>query len=353
MDNLRIDSHKLAYHPDRVAQWLQKGDVYPLTVEISPSGACNYRCVFCAFDYLNYEPQLLGRDLMIRILGEMRENGVKSVVVCGEGEPLLNKHTPDIINYAKKTGLDVGMSTNGLLFNRETANECLPSLTWVRVSLNAGTDKTHQLIHKSKTGDYKKILANLAEAVRIKKDKKLRSTIGVQLLLIPENAADVLILAKELKALGVDYFTVKPFSKHPFSHSQITQDMDYMQYIEMEEELNSLKTLDFNIIFRSSSMKKLGQNRTYTECLGLPFWAYIDAQANVWACIAYIGNEAFRFGNLKDQSFSHIWEGEKRKKSLAHIKSLDINTCRELCRLDEINRYLQEIKNPSGHINFI
>ena len=240
MDDLRIDSHKLIYHPGRVAQWLENGDVYPLTVEISPSGACNYRCVFCAFDYLNYEPQLLDRDLMIRILGEMHETGVKSIVVCGEGEPLLNKHTPDIINYANKLGLDVGMSTNGLLFNRETAGECLPSLTWVRVSLNAGTDRTHQLIHKSKAGDYKKILSNLAEAVRIKKNRRLTATIGVQLLLIPENAADVLILAKELKALGVDYFTVKPFSKHPLSRSQITPDMDYTQYMEMEKELNSL-----------------------------------------------------------------------------------------------------------------
>jgi len=352
-DNLRIDSHKLIYHPTRVAQWLQRGDVYPLTVEISPSGACNYRCIFCAFDYLNYEAKLLDRQLMFRSLQEMQGQGVKSIVVCGEGEPLLNQNTPDTINYGKSIGLDMGMSTNGLLFTPEVAGKCLSSLTWVRVSLNAGTDETHQLIHKSKPGDYKKILANLAEAVSIKKRNKLTSTIGVQLLLIPENAADVLMLAKELKALGIDYFTIKPFSKHPASHTHIKPDLDYMQYIEMEEELNALKMPDFNVIFRSASMKKLQQERTYTECLGLPFWAYVDAQANVWACIAYIGDEAFRFGNLHDQSFSEIWEGEKRKKSLAYIKSMDINACRELCRLDEINRYLQQIKNPSGHVNFI
>jgi len=352
-DNLRIDSHKLIYHPARVAEWLQKGDIYPLTVEISPSGACNYRCIFCAFDYLNYEPKLLDRQLMIKALTEMQGKGVKSIVVCGEGEPLLNGNTPDIVNYGQSIGLDMGMSTNGILFSLEVARECLAALTWIRVSLNAGMDRTHQLIHKSKAGDYEKILANLAEAVKIKQDKKLTSTIGVQLLLIPENAADVLILAKELKALGVDYFTVKPFSKHPASHTQIEESLDYKEYLDMEKELNRLKTQEFNIIFRSSSMKKLKQKRSYTECLGIPFWSYIDAQANVWACIAYIGNAAFCYGNLKEQSFSEIWEGEKRKKALAYIKSMDIDACRELCRLDEINRYLEQIKYPSGHINFI
>ena len=48
MDPYRIDSHKLMYHPDRIAQWQTAGDewekaksVYPLYVEIAPAGACN------------------------------------------------------------------------------------------------------------------------------------------------------------------------------------------------------------------------------------------------------------------------------------------------------------------------
>ena len=48
MDYLRIDSHKLNYHPARIAEWLDAGKdwekikkVYPIYVEASPSGACN------------------------------------------------------------------------------------------------------------------------------------------------------------------------------------------------------------------------------------------------------------------------------------------------------------------------
>jgi hypothetical protein len=34
-------------------------------------------------------------------------------------------------------------------------------------------------------------------------------------------------------------------------------------------------------------------------------------------------------------------------------KSLDHGLCRDACRLDEINRYLWELKNPVKHANFI
>lgn len=352
-DSYGIDSHKLIYHPERVGQWLTEGDVCPITVEISPSGACNYRCVFCAFDYLDYQPELLERDLMFNTLQEMRDNGVKSVVVCGEGEPLINKHTPDMINYARSLGLDVGMASNGVLFTPEIAEHCLRSLTWIRISLNAGSDDNHQRIHKSKPGDYEKILANLQNAVAIKKREQLTTTIGVQLLLIPDNFHEVYSLALQLKDIGVDYFTVKPYSQHPLSGSRIEDGFDYNDFLDMEEKLGQLSSEDYSIIFRSASMKKLYSQRQYQHCWGLPFWAYIDAKANIYACIAYVGDDKFCYGNLKEHGFKELWQGEKRKKVIEHVAGMDLEGCRELCRLDEINNYLEKLKNPIAHVNFI
>ena len=100
-------------------------------------------------------------------------------------------------------------------------------------------------------------------------------------------------------------------------------------------------------------MKKLKQQRKYNRCLGNPFWAYIDAKANVWSCSAYLGDDEFCFGSLRENSFVEIWKGSKRKEFLKKIADMDVSDCREICRLDEINSYLHQMKNPNEHVNFI
>jgi MoaA/NifB/PqqE/SkfB family radical SAM enzyme len=239
-DEFRIDSHKLILHPERVLKWLRGESIYPICMEISPSGSCNHRCVFCGLDYLGYKPVFLDKDLILKNLKSMKEKGLKSIVAAGEGEPLLNKNTPAIINEAKSFGLDVAMSSNGVLFSRESAKECLASLTWIRFSVNAGSDKTHQIVHRGGSEDFSKALANIENAVAIKRDNGLSSTIGVQMLLIPENSHEVVSFAKKLKEIGVDYFTVKPFSKHPKSTCIIDPAFDYRKYLQMDEELKEL-----------------------------------------------------------------------------------------------------------------
>jgi len=50
-DEYRFDSHKLMLHPGRVAAWLEGNRIAPIYIEISPSGACNQKCRFCALDF--------------------------------------------------------------------------------------------------------------------------------------------------------------------------------------------------------------------------------------------------------------------------------------------------------------
>jgi MoaA/NifB/PqqE/SkfB family radical SAM enzyme len=117
-ENIRMDSHKLIYHPETVGRWLKGENIYPIEIEISPSGACNHRCVFCAVDYLGYQPNFLDKDVVLRDISQMSKKGLKSVICSGEGEPLLNKDMPDIANGIKACGVDVAMSSNGALFTK-------------------------------------------------------------------------------------------------------------------------------------------------------------------------------------------------------------------------------------------
>lgn len=350
--NIRIDSHKLMYHPEAVSKWLTGENIYPIEIEISPSGTCNHRCIFCAVDYVGYKPNFLDKNILIRDITHMSKKGLKSVICSGEGEPFLNPEMPDLANCIKACGVDVAVSTNGALFTKEKIEECLASFTWVRYSIASMEKESYNKIQRGKADDLERVKVNLAEAVKKKSDKALKTTLGVQCLLLPENKKYVLAMAKELREIGVDYFTIKPYSQH--LHSENTFDVDYEEMLELEKDLQSYATDKFAIYYRANAMKKMHHEKCYKQCYGLPFMTHIDSAGNVWPCVAHIGSEEFCYGNINQQTFEEIWEGTRRQEAVKKLNALDINkVCREACRLDEINKYLDELRNPGEHVNFI
>ncbi len=351
-EDIRMDSHKLIYHPETVARWLSGEQIYPIEIEISPSGTCNHRCVFCAVDYIGYQPVFLDKEVILRDIRHMSRNGLKSVICSGEGEPLLNKDMPDMANSIKSCGVDVAMSTNGVLFTKEKIADCLGAFSWVRYSIASMEQDTYHEIQRGRPDDLGRVKENLSEAVRFKRDRKLTTTLGVQCLLLPGNMAQLPDMAKALREIGVDYLTVKPYSQHLHSKNQF--EIDYEEMSDLENQLKEYVTEDFSVYFRASAMKKVHHEKCYRQCYGLPFMTHIDAKGNVWPCVAHIGTEELCYGNIYEQTFEEIWEGTKRQEITAHLNQMDINkVCREACRLDEINRYLDELKHPGRHVNFI
>lgn len=351
-ENIRMDSHKLIYHPEAVADWLKGRNIYPIEIEISPSGACNHRCIFCALDYMGYEPNFLKKDAILSTVKEMHGKGLKSVICAGEGEPLLNGDFPEIANEMKGYGLDVAMSTNGVLLTKEVSKECLKAFTWIRFSVASMQESSYRAIQQGADGDLDKVCRNIQEAVKVKEDNGLLTTLGVQCLLIPQNIGQISEMAKRLRELGVDYFTVKPYMSHALTQNSLN--VDYSEMGELEKELKQYETEKYKIYFRIHAMEKMKKCKTYSKCYALPFMAHIDAKGNVWPCVELINKEGFSYGNIYRSTFDEIWNGSQRRAVVDKINQMDLNVqCGESCRLDEMNRYLHELKHPGGHVNFI
>lgn len=354
MDEFKIDSHKLNFHVSRVDQWLKEGDTYPIYAEVAPAGACNHRCTFCALDYLDYKTQFIEKKALIKVLSDMAGCGLKSVMFAGEGEPLLHKGIVELVLHAKGAGLDTAITTNGVLLGRDMARDMLPALSWLRFSLNAGTAKTYSQIHRCNEGDFEKVLENIEDAVKVKRSEKSNCTIGAQFLLLRDNHKEAKTLAGLLKKIGVDYLIIKPYSPHPKKKEKLIGSFDYSAQMGLADELKKFSDSGFAVIFRAHAMTKLNGNKLYKKCLGLPFWTYIDSSGSIYACSSFLGDEKFCYGNIGRGPFREIWKGEKRKGVLdMFAKSFDISGCRKACRLDEVNRYLWELKHPGPHVNFI
>ncbi|MDD2654824.1 MAG: radical SAM protein [Candidatus Omnitrophica bacterium] len=306
MTSYRIDNHKLIFHPGRVSEWLKNKDTSPIYIEISPSSVCNHRCIFCAFDYLGHKPVFLNADILKKFIRDIAQHKAKSILFSGEGEPLLVRRLPEVICFAKKKGLDVALTTNGLFLTKETTGRILPYLTWLRISFNAGTPRTYSFVHKTSAGDFRKIINNLREAVRLKKDKNYACTIGVQFLLLKENYKEALTLANIMKSLGVDYLIVKPYSQHPLSTNRLKSSLDYKEFLYLENRLKKIENKHFKIIFRNRTMAKISEKRPYKRCLGHPFYAHLTAEGDLYACSSFLGDRRFCYGNIYRDSFDKI-----------------------------------------------
>jgi len=352
-DRFRIDSHKLIYHPQRVADWLAGQKIFPIYMEISPTGMCNLRCVFCSVDFMGYRKVTLDTALLKERLTELGQLGLKSVMFAGEGEPFLHPDLPELIVHTKKAGIDVAITTNGVLMKPGIPERILGSTEWIKVSLNAGSPETYAAVHRARPDFFDTVVANLEHAVKVRADGGHHCTLGAQILLLPENEHEVEDLARCCRDIGLDYLVVKPYTHHHRNDHDFA--IQYEGYMHLAERLRVLSDESFKVVFRVRTMRKWDAGaRPYERCLALPFWSYIDAAGNVWGCSAHLEDERFRYGDIAAQTFRDIWLGEQRRKSLDWVaRNLDIETCKLNCRMDEVNRYLDQLKNPIEHVNFI
>lgn len=352
-DIYRIDNHKLIYHPQRIAAWLNGDNIYPIYIEIGPAGQCNCRCVFCSVDYIGYQNRFLKTDLLKNLLTELGGLGVKSIMYAGEGEPFLHRDMAEIIVHSKAAGLDAALTTNGILMTPGIPEKILNSTEWIKVSCNAGTPETYADIHRTKPAHFKQVIENLTHAVQVKKENGYSCTLGIQMLLLPENAESVEQLAETARDIGLDYLVIKPYTRHSKNRHEFS--IYYEEFADLEKKLQHFSADTFNVIFRARAMQNWDdKERHYRKCLALPFWCHIDAGGNVWGCGAHLEDERFLYGNINQQSFQDIWTGGKRRKAMELFEQdFDISNCRLNCRMDRINQYLWEIKNPIAHVNFI
>jgi len=351
-DKFKINGHKLVYHIPHLYEWIKGENIYPIYVEIGLYGECNHRCIFCAFDF--FTSGTLETACLKKFVKQAAKKKVKAILYSGEGEPLLHNNSTNIVRFTKRIGIDVALSTNGVMLDKRESEKILGCLTWLRVSLNAGSPKTYAFIHGTKKKDFNTVIDNIKEAVKIKDRNKYSCTIGVQFLLIPQNYKEVANLVNILNDLGVDYLVVKPYSYHPSSINKINYDFNYKNLFYLEEKLTKYSKGNFQVIFRRHAMEKINRKKPYERCLSLPFATHVTSKGDIYPCNFFVGKKDFSFGNICEETFEEIWEGDRRNRIMDRIHTKwNVEDCRDACRFDEINRYLWDLKNPVDHVNFI
>ncbi|OUU53462.1 MAG: radical SAM protein [Pelagibacteraceae bacterium TMED65] len=372
MDKFLIDSHKYAFHPEHSSTVLKYYNnpelevnskefrqLMPLYIEVSPVGACNHRCTFCAVDYIGYKSVFLDLETYKQSVKSISGHGTKSIMFAGEGEPLLHPEISNMVNFTREEcNIDVSFTTNAVRLEERFVKNSLHNVSWIKVSFNGGDENTYSNIHRTNKKDFQKVLDNIEYAIRYKKENNIECAIGLQTLLLPDNKDSISNLCIKAKNIGADYVVIKPYSQHKFSNTHTYENIDYSEYLDMQGELEAFSDENFSVIFRINTINNwISQNEErYCKCMATPsVWAYIMASGDVYSCSAYLLDERFNLGSINEKDFYNLWSSQKRLDNARFVyNDLDISECRVNCRMDQVNRYLDKISNQNvAHINFV
>ncbi len=205
-------SDKAAYHPDRLLALKEHRSVAPVHVQLIISDLCNQNCNFCSyrisegFSSANFVEQLEGgkvnvnpnrqipKEKCFEILDDCAAMGVKAIQFTGGGEPTAHKDHLAIFQHAQELGLETALVSNGVIL-RDVPTYA--KMTWIRISLDAGTEETYEKTRESKS--WKTVLRNLMELSTIQD----YTTVGVGFVITKYNCLEIEAACKLVKDIGI------------------------------------------------------------------------------------------------------------------------------------------------------
>ncbi|HOX23191.1 MAG TPA: SPASM domain-containing protein, partial [Elusimicrobiales bacterium] len=262
-------------------------------------------------------------------------------------ESACSPHLYDAVARGKKNGLDMALGTNGYPLNPEKLEQLLPALSYLRFNISAGEPARYRQIMGSPDDGFEKVVSLVRRCVELKRKNKLSTTIGLQMVLLPEFADQVLPLARLGKELGVDYLVIKHCSDDE-AHSL---KVDYDKYFTMTELLKQAEAMSTGTYQVSVKWSKIlsGGKRCYSKCFGPPLIMQLSGSGLVAPCGMLFNSKysKYHIGNIADTSFKELWRGERYWEVMRLLSSdeFDARTmCGSLCLQHKVNEVLWAIK---------
>lgn len=257
--------------------------------------------------------------------------------------------------YGKSLGIDMASGTNGFKLDPARYPELLPALTYLRFNISGGEKEAYKAIMGVKDIHWDTCMENIREAVRCKKAMGLETTIGLQMVLLPQYADQVLPLAHLSRELGVDYLVIK----HCTDDEHGSLGVDYRWYhTPLAQDIiiaaEGLSTPETSIQAKWSKIKT-GRDRKYDRCFGTALFMQISGSGILAPCGSFFGKgyEKHQIGNFLITPFRELWASDRYWEVVRHLHSGPDNfnpqhDCAQLCLQDKVNEALFDVQEKGA-----
>lgn len=293
----------------------------PSTVFWDITGECNLRCAHCYnFEGMRHENELSTVEIK-RTLEEMSAFGVKSISFSG-GEPFMRKDMLEIVHHATDLGFDsVGVSTNGILLDRDIAGQLTAANLNVQISIDGDEAQVH----------------DMARGVKGAFDGAVR---GIKLLLEDKVNLSVCTTASKwnvdripniiqlMDDLGVKNYRVQgvvPMGRGKMNAGDLRLSPGRMKELVQYLENRKIQISSYNMTLKPPPTDPVNYCDSGV-CSAASSVCSITSQGNVVPCTYFWGMNG---ENLRDHTFQWIWENSAL---LNYFRSVRLNDIKGLCR---------------------
>lgn len=326
---LILDSHKLAWHYDRVQAWDAGERIAPVSIDMALSRACQAMCRGCYAQLQESDSRAnITVDHVYSFLDDCALLGVRGLSLISDGESTISKAYVPFIERAASLGIDVGNASNGWLLTPDTLERVLPHLKWVRFTVLAGRPASYvRMMHHdpSRLDLFWNAMHNIAYAVHLKKQKHLPVTLGIQTFLLPEDAGEIIPFAQLALDLGVDYGVIK----HTSDDELGSLGVDYSGYGHLESLLHQAESMSTDItkIIVKWSKIRDGNHVPYRQVYGPQFLLQISGSGLVAPTGMFFNRRYAKYwiGDFTQERFYDIVKSERYWEVMDYLAAPEFN----------------------------
>lgn len=290
------------HYLDRIHEFNRGGRPAPITLNLDPTTACEFRCQWCSSWRVTNTRSVFTPAHIATLDKQLGGWGVQSACVGGGGEPTLSPYLEDLYSMCARHNLALSLTTSG---QREVSLPVLRLSHWVGFSVDASSASTYLRL---KGEPIDRVHTSIVAAVAAKRQHSLPVEITFKFLIHPGNENEVLSAYQDAIDLKCDSFHIRPVSILAMRGGAALRAPDLAQFHALKPDPRcKLRVIDHRFDFGPNTVKR---------CTG---WtaATITADGRVGVCPDQKGADFTVFTDI-----AHLredWCGEKHRSLLESI----------------------------------
>lgn len=329
---------KILHHLTKVDRYIN-GHKTLVVTELDLTNNCNNNCPECVgTKETAYE---LSREQIDRVVDGLAELENKGVILSGGGDPLMSPHFEYALERIARTGMRIGLNSNGFALDERKAQIIAKYCDYFRVSLDAASPELYRKTHGMGTAAFEQTVENCRMFARVKKETGSSINFGVGFLTSDSTRHEMSSFVELAKEIGCNFAQFRPFENDLFDATE--------SYLGLKEKYDSESFSVLASVQKYSQMKVAGE-RSYNQCNGMFFSTVITANAKVFACLHYRQSPKHEIGTIGELSLPEIWKSSRKWQV---FESIDCASCPKLCRNDAFNRTLDTLLLDITNIEFL